>query len=96
MPRPHWNGRRVTNAKAWVINRDKGICWLCHHPGANSLDHILPASTHPNLEWTRTNWKAAHLGQAGQHDGCSVEGCTCPGNRKRGARPHTAPPTRSW
>jgi hypothetical protein len=33
---------------------------------------------------------------AGQHDGCKIEGCTCPGNRKRGAQPHTAPPTRSW
>lgn len=96
MPRDGWNGRRVTNAIQWVITRDHGTCWLCGHQGANSLDHILPVKDYPALEWTRTNWRAAHLGKAGTNDGCQHPGCTCTGNRARGTRPHTAPPTRDW
>lgn len=96
MPRPRWNGARVTAAVAYVIRRDHGMCWLCGHTEATSLDHIHPASTHPHLEWEPTNWRAAHLGKAGQPKGCRVDGCTCPGNTGRKAKPWTTPPSRRW
>jgi hypothetical protein len=96
MPRPGWNGARVTAAIRWVITRDHGICWLCGHNGATSLDHIHPASTHPELEWTPTNWRAAHLGKAGRPKGCTTPHCTCPGNTGRRNTPATTPPSRRW
>lgn len=96
MPRPGWNGARVTAAVAFTINRDNGICWLCQHPGANSLDHIQPASTRPDLEWNPNNWRAAHLASAGHPKGCTEPGCTCTGNTGRRATPPDQPPTRRW
>lgn len=33
---PDWKSR-----KARVLRRDQGVCWLCHHPGAEEVDHIV-------------------------------------------------------
>lgn len=100
MPRPGWNGRRVTAAVAFVIRRDHGICHLCNHTGATSLDHLQPATLRPDLEWEPTNWAAAHLRPAGRPNGCTHPGCTCPGNLGRGIAPvtdtHRAKPSRDW
>lgn len=111
MPRDTWHGRRATNATRWVITRDDGICHLCQHPGATSCDHELPVTTHPELEWEPTNWRAAHLGAAGTDDGCHTPGCHCPGNRIRrdapaaivratvlalNANTTNPPPSRDW
>lgn len=96
MSRPGWNGRRVTQAVAAVIARDHGTCHLCGHTGANSLDHIHPASTHPDLEWEPSNWRAAHLTKAGTPTGCTTPDCTCIGNKGRRATPITTPPSRPW
>jgi 5-methylcytosine-specific restriction protein A len=30
---------------AMVLERDMGICWLCHKPGADTADHVVPRST---------------------------------------------------
>ena len=27
-----------------VLSRDQGICYLCGKPGANQVDHVIPAS----------------------------------------------------
>lgn len=89
-------GRREQAARTWVITRDHGICWLCNHPGANSLDHIHPVTTHPHLAWEPTNWKAAHLTRAHTPTGCTHPGCTCIGNKARKATPITPPPSRTW
>lgn len=94
--RPTWNGKRVTKAIQFTIHRDAGICHLCSHPGANSLDHLLPVSTHPHLEWTPSNWRAAHLNSAGTPKGCAHPGCDCPGNTGRGANPIELGPSRTW
>lgn len=96
MPRTGWSGRRATRARQFVIARDSGLCWLCNHPGATSLDHVLPASTHPDLEWEPTNWRAAHLTRAGTPTGCTTPGCSCIGNKARKATPITAPASRNW
>ena len=96
MPRTGWNGRRAATARTTVVARDHGICWLCQHPGATSLDHLMPASTHPHLEWEPTNWRAAHLTKAGTDQGCPVPGCSCIGNKGRKAQLITTPPSRNW
>ncbi len=87
MTRPGWSGRRVTDAIRFVVTRDNGMCGICDHPGANSLDHIKPVTEAPHLEWDPTNWQAAHLDPAGRPNGCNTHGCHCPGNRGRGTIP---------
>ena len=27
-----------------ILRRDGGICYVCHKPGANQVDHVVPAS----------------------------------------------------
>jgi len=36
------------------------ICWLCGHPGSDSLDHVLSASLFPDLRADPSNWRPAH------------------------------------
>lgn len=104
VPRPGWNGARVTAAIAFTIHRDHGTCWLCGHDGATSLDHVIPTILRPDLEWAPSNWRAAHLHPADHKHGprctdtcsCHVSDCTCPGNTGRRAQPPDQPPTRRW
>src|SRR3954449_8616655 len=44
---------------AEVIERDGGVCWLCGKPGADSADHVVPASRGGRDELA--NLPAAHL-----------------------------------
>lgn len=91
-----WSGRRVTLALRYVLYRDRGICWLCGHEGANSTDHIHPKSQYPELMWEPTNWAAAHLTKAGTPTGCQHPNCHCIGNIGRKTQAPDQPPTRSW
>jgi 5-methylcytosine-specific restriction endonuclease McrA len=36
------------------------VCWLCGLPGADTVDHILPLSLHPELAHDRSNLAPAH------------------------------------
>lgn len=101
-----WNGRAVTAAVAHVVTQAGGICALCGHHGANSLDHIKPRHTHPELTWDPTNWQAAHLLAAGKPHGCQTPSCHCIGNRGKSTKtndtavtastPDTVTPSRDW
>lgn len=91
-----WGGDAARAAVAACLATHGDRCWLCGHPGATSLDHVIPASTRPDLEWEPANHRPAHLTRPGTPTGCTVTGCTCPGNKGRKATPHTAPPTRAW
>ena len=58
-----WHGRK---GRPWQRLRAEvlaasDICWLCGRPGANSVDHVLPLSTHPELAHDRSNLAPAHL-----------------------------------
>jgi len=35
-------------------------CWLCGHPGSDSLDHVIPASVAPELAADPSNWRPSH------------------------------------
>lgn len=85
-------GRAATKATAYVIARDKGICALCGHPGANTLGHKLPIKTHPQLARNPNNWQAEH----GRKHTQQQHGFDCPGNIDKGATQWTPPPSRNW
>jgi hypothetical protein len=60
-PSSHITGHRNwrERIKPAVIARDHGICWLCHQPGADSVDHVTPVSKGGTNDMT--NLRAAHL-----------------------------------
>jgi hypothetical protein len=70
--------RRIT---AYVVNRDRGTCWICGHPGAQSADHVIPVTERPDLAVTASNLKAAH----GWPGGCPD--CTRASAAKGGQKP---------
>lgn len=80
--------RHSARGTAWealrrrVLTEESGICWLCGHGGATTVDHIVPASVDPSLRWERSNLRAAHA--------------RC--NRQRGAGGSRPQPrtTRAW
>ena len=95
MPNPQRRGgRRAQRLAQYVIRRDLGICWLCGNPGADTADHVLPVSTHPHLEYSATNLRAAH----GTQRTISTHGYYCVGNYGRGdaAAPTTSTHSRKW
>lgn len=76
----------VNDTKLWRalradVKQHEPLCWLCLKPWdpdakpktdwAFSVDHVLPASTHRELRYVRSNLRAAHY--------------AC--NRNRGNRP---------
>ena len=50
---------RYQTARKNVLVRDRGICWLCGRPGANTADHVVPLALggHP---YDEANLRAAH------------------------------------
>ena len=56
IPWPRVHNRRQLHD--WTIARDRGICWLCGRPGADTVDHVIPrALGGPD---TLDNLRAAH------------------------------------
>lgn len=73
---PKRTGRRWQKVKARVIRRDGGICHLCGNAGADSADHLTPASQLDESDWyDMSNLAAVHHSVAPY----------C--NRRRGDRP---------
>lgn len=54
-----------------VLDRDRRICWVCNHPGANAVDHVIPYAERPDLELAEHNLKAIHAAGRGAGD-CPV------------------------
>jgi len=50
---PHWSER-----SKGVIARDRGVCWLCGYPGADTADHVVPRA-HGGSD-DPSNLRAAH------------------------------------
>lgn len=58
MSRHSANGHRYRRLRLEVLDRDWRICWLCGHPGADTIDHVIPKSHGgPDETW---NMRAAH------------------------------------
>lgn len=61
------------------ILSDSDICIICGHRGADSVDHIVPIDTAPELAEDPDNMGPAH------HEPCPTCGRRC--NRDKGTRP---------
>lgn len=54
------------------VAREEHVCWLCGEPiddeldfpdpRSRSVDHVEPVAVRPELEYVRSNLRAAHLG----------------------------------
>jgi 5-methylcytosine-specific restriction endonuclease McrA len=77
-----YSHRRYRKLRLDVLASAGGVCWICGRPGATTVDHVRPVSTHPHLALDPANMRAAHL--------------SC--NSERGARApeRTAPPPGRW
>lgn len=51
-----WQWRKI---RAHVIERDRGICWICGKGGATSVDHVVPRARGGSD--ALTNLRAAHV-----------------------------------
>jgi len=58
--------------RAYILERDRGICWLCNHPGATTVDHVVPRAQ--GGDDSDENLRAAHAE-------CNY---ARPGNERRG------------
>lgn len=81
MSRYSARGPKWQRIRAQVLAANS-VCWLCGRPGANEVDHVVPASVRPDLRFDPANLRPAHS--------------TC--NRRRGAKPATTAlgASRAW
>lgn len=77
---PHRGGRPYTRFCRAVYLMWGRTCHLCGHPGADSVDHLIPLSVWPDQPLDPTQARPAH-GVAG----CPTCGVKC--NQSRGAAP---------
>lgn len=66
---------------SYVVSRDRGICWVCGHSGAQSADHVIPVTERPDLATAAVNLRAAHSWPGGCPD------CTRAYTAKGGQKP---------
>lgn len=105
------SGRAGTSDPEYRRNRAAllaydNLCWLCHHPGAKTADHIISAKDWPKDRFGKpmpgfnalTNLAPAH-GTMGNKTSGTLNRCpTCRRlcNQSRGARPVRSPRSRKW
>lgn len=104
------NSSRVFRNRAqWVIARDAGICGICGHDGARTVDHVISHKDWPRDETGQPlpglddpdNLRAAH-GSRGtaQHNPCTQcdpRGRYCNQSRGAGQPPRdNEPHSRRW
>lgn len=78
-------GKLYDQLKRLTIANAAGICHICGHDGANSVDHLVPLSWGQVSGWDLANWRAAH-GGGRPCPTCGVECNASKGNRAN-ARP---------
>lgn len=98
-PTPRVGGRPWRRLVAQVLIRDRGICQICGHPGADTGGHIV-ALEDGGPELDPLNVQAEH----GRKRTPELDGYTCPGNYAHSTRtPRDTPdrwtrpsPSRPW
>ena len=60
MSRYHDAGGRVPSTLARSILRADDTCWICHRPGATTIDHLVPLQLGGTND--PTNLAPAHVG----------------------------------
>lgn len=80
----HWREHTVPR----VLRRDHGICHLCGQPGADTADHLVPASLGGTDDLS--NLAAAH------HDPCNILRGNRPIEVARAELARLAPSTDAW
>jgi 5-methylcytosine-specific restriction endonuclease McrA len=83
------DSRRYRQALA-LVQATGPDCWICGHPGSDTIDHAIPASLAPDLAAEPSNWRPAH----------GVNGCPqCPPNpstdKRRNGQPRRCNQQRS-
>ena len=65
---------------ARILEAHAGVCHLCHHPGATTVDHLIPWA-----EWTRSDLSVHDKSNlAPAHEGpCPVCGIDCHGDKTK-------------
>lgn len=58
--RRHAKGSRWEAFARGVIQHYGGLCHLCGHGGARSVDHLVVVAERPELEWELSNCRPAH------------------------------------
>ena len=63
------SSRRYREFREVMLRRLGDVCWICNHPGATDLDHVVPAAVDPGRMLDPSNVRPAH----------GVDGCAfCP------------------
>jgi 5-methylcytosine-specific restriction endonuclease McrA len=55
-----WGGRKLAQFRALVFATYGTTCHLCEQPGADTIDHLIPAYEAPHLEYDLRNMRPAH------------------------------------
>ena len=55
-----WTGRKAQQYARLTLERYGTTCWLCHLPGADTADHVIPKSLRPDLTYDLDNLRPAH------------------------------------
>jgi 5-methylcytosine-specific restriction endonuclease McrA len=86
--------RRWRKLRAYVLERDRRICWRCGGAGANEGGHVIPMELRPDLALDPDNVRAEHS----TRKYAASLGYDCPGNRNtnRSTTPPPQPNRRTW
>ena len=79
-------GGRRWRALRLSILVESDICWLCGERGADTVDHVVPVSKRPDLEYAPENLRPAH----------GKRTPTCIGNYARGDGSRVPSKSRKW
>jgi hypothetical protein len=82
MSRVSPGGRRWQKFRQVVFATYGRQCHLCHHGGANTVDHLLTVLERPDLAWVVENCRPAH----GTGNRCAVCGRHCNQSRLSGPK----------
>lgn len=103
MTRDHPGGRAWQATIRRITNSGQATCWICGHPGARTVDHVVPRSKWPRLPNGQLapgcdaddNLRPAH-GTRAQYltNRCATCGRLC--NQSRGNKTERARHSRVW